>query len=83
MAKNRTTAARAALRSGAITLPPGRAGFTPAEVAEALSISLAYVYVLMKDGELVSFHLGRARRVTADSLADLIARRVAAEDQPA
>jgi excisionase family DNA binding protein len=83
MPKNRTTAARSAIRRGAITLPAGRAGFTPAEVADALAVSVAYVYTLMERGELVSFHLGRARRITADSLADLIARQVAAEDKPA
>jgi excisionase family DNA binding protein len=79
MPKNRTTAARSALRRGAITLPPGRAGFTPAEVADLLGISRVYVYQLIQRGELVSFHLGRAHRITADSVADLIERQVAAE----
>jgi excisionase family DNA binding protein len=79
----RTTPATSTVGRSAVTLPPGRAGFTPREVAEMLAISLAYVYVLMDRGELVSFHLGRARRITGDSLADLIARRIAAEDQSA
>jgi excisionase family DNA binding protein len=83
MPKNRTTAARSAISRGAITLPPGRAGFTPAEVADVLGISVAYVYILIKRGELVSFHLGRAHRVTSDSVADLIERQVAAEGKPA
>jgi excisionase family DNA binding protein len=83
MPKNRTTAARSSIRRGTITLPPGRAGFTPAEVADMLAVSLTYVYNLMNAGELTSFHLGRARRITADSLADLIDRRVAAEGRSA
>jgi excisionase family DNA binding protein len=83
MPKNRTTAARSAVRRGAVTLPAGRAGFTPDEVATALAISISAVYRLMNAGELTSFHLGRLRRITADSVADLIARRVAAEGQSA
>jgi excisionase family DNA binding protein len=83
MPKNRTTAARSAVARGVVTLPAGRAGFTPTEVAEALAISRAHVYTLMDAGELVSFHIGRARRITADSLADYIARQVAAEDRSA
>jgi excisionase family DNA binding protein len=77
--KNRTTAARTALRRGTITLPAGRAGFTPQEVADLLGVSRVYIYTLIQRGELVSFHLGRAHRITADSVADLIERQVAAE----
>lgn len=75
--------ANSAVYRAAVSLPAGRAGFTPAEAAEVLGISPRHVYNLMDRGELVSFHLGRARRITADSLADLIARQVAAEDQSA
>jgi excisionase family DNA binding protein len=52
-------------------------------VAEALAVSVAYVYALMERGELVSFHLGRARRITADSVTDLIERQIAAEGKGA
>jgi excisionase family DNA binding protein len=83
MPKNRTTAARTAIRRGAVTLPPGRAGFTPQEVADLLGISRVYVYELLKRGDLTGFHLGRAHRVTADSVAALIDRQIAAEGQSA
>jgi excisionase family DNA binding protein len=66
-----------------ITLPPNRAGFTPLEVAELLGISRTWVYELCNQGELVSFHIGRARRITRDSIEDYIARQVAAEGRSA
>lgn len=62
-----------------ITLPAGRAGFTPAEVAASLAISRAQVYVLLDRGELASFHIGNSCRITADSLAAYIERQLAAE----
>ncbi len=79
MPKSRTTATRSAIERGAITLPEGRAGFTPVEVANLLGISRAQVYILLDAGEFTSFHIGRSHRITADSVAAYVDRRIAAE----
>jgi excisionase family DNA binding protein len=79
MPNKRASAARAPTESVTITLPAGRAGFTTMEVAELLGISRVHVYNLLNAGEFVSFHIGRSRRITADSLADYVNHRIAAE----
>ncbi len=48
-----------------------------------LAISRPWVYHLMNEGELVSFHIGKNRRITANSIADYIDRQVAAEGRSA
>lgn len=68
-----------ALGNWGVTLPPDRAGFTVTEVATMLAISQAHVYVMMDRGELISFHIGRKRRITADSIRDYITRQVATD----
>jgi excisionase family DNA binding protein len=78
--KSRVTAA---IHRGTVTLPPNRAGFTPYEVAEMLAISRPWVYELIKRGELVSFHIGKNRRITADSITSYVDRQVAAEGRSA
>ncbi len=78
MPKEPSTVIGPSLR-GAITLPPGKAGIAPIEVAEALSISRVYVYNLMERGEFTTFHVGRSRRISTESVADFIERQVAAE----
>ena len=62
-----------------ISLPPGKAGLTPDEVANALGISRAQVYVMLDAGDFVSFHIGRKRRVLASSVQEYVERRIAAE----
>jgi excisionase family DNA binding protein len=47
---------------------------TVAEVAARLKISRWKVYELIRSRELDSFRLGRCRRVSADAVADLVAR---------
>jgi excisionase family DNA binding protein len=75
----KSTAAKSA--SAAVVLPPGRAGFTPDEAAEALAVSRSQIYELLKRGDLIGFHIGRAHRITAVSLAEYVDRQVAAEAQ--
>jgi excisionase family DNA binding protein len=52
-------------------------------VAEMLAISRPWFYELIKRGEFVSFHIGKNRRITANSIADFIDRQVAAEGRSA
>lgn len=52
--------------------------FRPAKAAEVLSLSRAYVYVLMNRGVLASFKLGKARLIIAESLYSLRDQRNAA-----
>jgi excisionase family DNA binding protein len=58
------------------TAPP--LAVPPAEAARLLSLSLARLYRLMRDGELQSYLDGRTRRITTASIHDYIARRLSA-----
>lgn len=42
--------------------------YTPVQVADALGLSRAKTYGLLRDGELPSIKIGRSRRVTRDDL---------------
>jgi excisionase family DNA binding protein len=46
----------------------------------ALHISRPKVYDLIRSRDLVSFTVGRARRVTAEALTDYIRRRIEEQD---
>jgi excisionase family DNA binding protein len=51
---------------------PDRAGFTVDEVSGMLKLSRGTIYALLRTGELRSFTIGRARRIIAESVAELI-----------
>ncbi len=45
----------------------------PEEAAEALSVSRAKVYGLLREGKLESIKIGRSRRIPVDALARCVA----------
>ena len=55
---------------------PRRLSYTIEEAAVALAVSRMTIYDLMGRGELETFHIGRARRITADSLEAFVARSI-------
>jgi excisionase family DNA binding protein len=52
----------------------------PRQACELLSVGLTRLYQLMNAGELESFHIGRARRITTASISAYIERQIAAMD---
>jgi excisionase family DNA binding protein len=50
---------------------------TVEEAADRLSLSRSVVYRLMRDHEVEDVKIGRSRRITADSVADYVARQTA------
>jgi excisionase family DNA binding protein len=52
--------------------PIDRLAVSPAEAAEALSITRAHLYHLMERGELPSVKLGRSRRIRVSDLKALL-----------
>jgi excisionase family DNA binding protein len=52
----------------------------PKTAWQLLGVSNSTGYALLAAGELKSIKLGRARRITVESIRDLIARRLAAEE---
>jgi excisionase family DNA binding protein len=52
----------------------------PREGCRLLSIGMTNLYALLRSGELESFRIGRARRISTRSIADYVARRVAAQE---
>ena len=75
--------AEKALAAAATTtyLPADRLGLTSEEVAKMLGIGKTQVYYMVRDGVLVSFKVGRKRRITALSVDQYIARQVAEENE--
>lgn len=60
-----------------------RLSVAPEQAAEMLSCSRQHIYRLIDRGELVTFHIGRRRRITYASLEDFVARQVEAEGREA
>lgn len=56
------------MSSGAIE----RLAFSPSEAAEALNVSRAHIYNMLARGELRAIKLGRATRIPASVLAELL-----------
>jgi excisionase family DNA binding protein len=50
----------------------------PREASRLLSIGESKLYELLRAGELASFHIGNARRISTQSIVDYVARRLAA-----
>ena len=50
-----------------------RIAYTIPEAAEALGVSRAHVYNLIREGRLRSVKFGRSRRIPATALAEMIA----------
>jgi len=56
------------------TIRPEQAIYSPAEAAIYLRCSRDLIYDLCASGELRSFKLGRSRKISADALAEFVAR---------
>jgi excisionase family DNA binding protein len=52
----------------------------PREASRLLSIGESTLYALLRAGELQSFRIGNARRISTQSIADYITRQLAARD---
>ena len=50
------------------TTPNRRGGLSPREAADALGVSISTVYVQLGMGGLVSYKVGRARRIPRESI---------------
>ena len=48
--------------------------YTPVQAARVLGVSRSQVYVLMKDGQLGSVHIGRSRRIAKEHVIQFINR---------
>ncbi|MGO9298010.1 MAG: helix-turn-helix domain-containing protein [Streptosporangiaceae bacterium] len=70
--------ARPAHPSPASAQRPDRLLYRVEEVAELLAVSRCKVYQLISTGDIASLKLGGSRRITADALADFVARLEAA-----
>jgi hypothetical protein len=55
-----------------------RVSATPRQTCTALSIGVTKLYELLSNGELVSYHEGKARRILVSSIREYVARRLAA-----
>ncbi len=52
---------------------------SPNQAMKALLVSRSTLYALINDGELESYTEGRSRRITVESIAAYVKRRLAAE----
>jgi excisionase family DNA binding protein len=69
------TSATAETKSSAACVP---LAVPPREGCRLLSVSPATLYSLLRTGELESFNIGRARRISTQSISDFISRQIAA-----
>jgi excisionase family DNA binding protein len=53
---------------------------TPREAGTMLSLGVTRIYELLRGGELSSFHVGRARRISTQSIVKYVERQLAAQD---
>jgi excisionase family DNA binding protein len=53
----------------------------PREASRLLSIGQSTLYALLRAGELHSFRIGNSRRISVQSIADYMARQLAARDR--
>ena len=74
--RSRNSSARS--RAQAATLP---LAVPPAKAAALLSLGLTRTYVLMRRGELQSFHSGRACRIPMQSIHNYMARQLAGKSR--
>ena len=51
-----------------------RIAYSPAEAAEAIGTSRAFIYSLMANGSLPSVKVGKLRRILADDLEEFVTR---------
>jgi excisionase family DNA binding protein len=63
--------------SSAQPATPDRLLYRPPEAAQALGISIAYLYELLASGQLESVKIGTARRITADGMRRFIDAKLA------
>ena len=53
--------------------------FTVRETRDALKLGHTKIYELLSKGEIVSFHIGRSRRIKESAIEDFITRQLAEE----